>query len=259
MNFKIYAIALMGALSLVVVSCAPTKNEIEAKEYRNINRFYVREVPKKERDAMRKFRELVVRRRPDIYNADDVFFDIPDLNLWRAISEFLQDVSGPYQAEDEQQYVEDFNKELLTPCKNLYEIWTTGPAYYIKQTYEHNDEFIRLVKSSARTFESLETATICRKLVGEAQVAVKKSFDYTLKHKPRNKTPKPVQNELEVDEDVEDEQVGGLSEDVKVEEEPKGGEAMEVADGVGAEDKVNDVHGNKSADEIMHEAAESAA
>lgn len=177
---------MIGAFSLLVVASELSKHDKQILgRFKIIYKFTQAYLAQEERDALGKFREILLRRHENANNVDDVFLGISNTALLRAVSEFLQQESGPYESsEDEQKYIEDYGEQIMEPCKALAKVWTTAPEYYIRERKAQNIEFIHAVQDSIKLYESLEEVKICKRLIDESDSTVKKSFEYTLEHGP---------------------------------------------------------------------------
>lgn len=243
MNPTIYAIALVGALSLVVVSADIDQSVIEKakKNYKEA----VDKMPSDEMEAVSQFREMVLAPHGDIFDVDDAFFEVSEVAFSRAIGGYLTYNSGPYESSDEQKFVEDFNNQLVKPCETLKSIYGEPTSFYEKKDRSNdNKEYIHAIKQEGEVYDLLEAAAICDALIEDAEIKAKKAFKFVQEHKPRAQRPRsriegPVQDEDESEDQVED--TGNVS---------------EVSDDVGAEDRLNDGLVSKLADEVHHDTSE---
>lgn len=191
MNPKLYATALFAMIGLAAVSAA-----IDKAFMKDLSQSYgrtLKELPEEEKDDLDSFKQLLLLQSGDIYTVYDLFFDIPEVALSRAIIGFLQQKTGPYELSEEEKpkYTEDYQHKLVEPCKDLKKIWHYPLSQLrSRETLSKDKGAIKSIKAEYDVYEWLETAEICYKLLDQADSMAEKSFRYMLTHKPRGRRVK---------------------------------------------------------------------
>lgn len=184
MNQNIHIITLFGVISLAVV--AAVVNEALMNDLKQSYSKTLSELTDEDRDDLDSFKQLVLFRGGDIYTVNDLFFDIPEVALSRAIIGYLHQKSGPYQLSEAERgkYTEDYYNQLVKPCENLRGLWL-HPISTFRGRKIADKELVESIKAEYEVYELLETAYICNNLVDNKDKMAKKSFEYMISFKLR--------------------------------------------------------------------------
>lgn len=121
---------------------------------------------------------------------DDPLAKISDEVFVKRIVKFLDIKAGPYpetleREENQDKFVNDYNKYLAKPCEKLRNSFKLSMAIYYSRINEQ--DYVRLVKQHPNQYNLLETAGVCETLLEFTDSICIKSFQYLVKKKSKSK------------------------------------------------------------------------
>lgn len=120
---------------------------------------------------------------------DDPLVKISDEVFVKRIVKFLDLKAGPYpetlkREENQDKFVNDYNKYLANPCEKLRNSFKLSMALYYSKIKDK--DYVRLVKQNPRQYNLLETAGVCETLLKFTDSICIKSFQYLVKKKSKS-------------------------------------------------------------------------